>query len=83
MRLAEEGKALPDGSYPIRNLSDLKNAIKSYGRANKADRAKVRKHITKQAKALGHPELIPNEWAAASALEARVASAMTEETSAE
>jgi len=83
MRLAGEGKALPDGSYPIRNVSDLKNAIKSYGRANKSDRAKVRKHITKRAKALGHPELIPDEWTAASILEARVASAMTEEPSAE
>jgi hypothetical protein len=33
-KLADEGKALPDGSFPIRNREDLKDAIQSYGRAN-------------------------------------------------
>ncbi len=32
-KLAEDGKALPDGSFPIRNREDLKDAIQSYGRA--------------------------------------------------
>lgn len=57
--LADKGFALPDGSYPIRNVSDLKNAIHAYGRAKPADRAKVRAHIKKRARALGHAELIP------------------------
>ena len=29
-RLAKKGHALKDGSFPIRNKSDLKNAIKTY-----------------------------------------------------
>jgi hypothetical protein len=61
-KLAKQGKALPDGSFPIRNVDDLKNAIKSYGRANEEDRAKVRKHITKRARALGKSDMIPEEW---------------------
>jgi hypothetical protein len=68
-RLAKEGKALPDGSYPIRNVGDLKNAIKAYGRANEEDRAKVRTHIRKRARALGKEDLIPENWKAASTQE--------------
>lgn len=59
---AEKGQALPDGSFPIRNESDLKNAIKAYGRAKESDRAKVRKHIMKRARALGKTDLIPEDW---------------------
>jgi len=81
-RLAKEGKALPDGSYPIRNASDLENAIKAYGRSKPGDRAKVRRHIMKRARALGKADMIPEKWKSASAMEedvldlrARVASA--------
>jgi len=66
MKLAKKGEALPDGSYPIRNEDDLKNAIKAYGRSNPKDRAKVRTHIRKRARALGKEELIPENWKAAS-----------------
>jgi hypothetical protein len=65
-KLAEKGMALPDGSYPIRNEDDLKNAIKAYGRSNPEDRAKVRTHIRKRARALGKEDLIPENWKAAS-----------------
>lgn len=73
---AEQGQALPDGSYPIRNVSDLKNAIQAYGRAKESDRAKVRKHIMKRARALGKADLIPADWksAASTALTASVTS---------
>ena len=67
-RLASEGKALPDGSYPIRNESDLKNAIQAYGRSKKSDRAKVRRHIIKRARGLGKSEVIPEEWKTASSM---------------
>jgi DNA-binding ferritin-like protein len=60
--LAKSGEALPNGSYPIRNVSDLRKAVRAYGRSKPSDRAKVRRHITKRAKALGKPELIPDEW---------------------
>ena len=65
-KLAKKGQALPDGSYPIRNAVDLKNAVQSYGRASKEDQAKVRTHIRKRAKALGKEDLIPENWKAAS-----------------
>ena len=64
--LAEKGQALPDGSYPIRNESDLKNAIQAYGRSNKSDRAKVRRHIIKRARQLKKGDLIPEKWKTAS-----------------
>ena len=67
-RLAKEKKALPDGSYPIRNASDLKNAIQAYGRSKPGDRAKVRRHIMKRARALGKADVIPEEWKSASSI---------------
>ena len=66
MRLAKEGKALDDGSFPIRNVSDLKNAIRAYGRAKPGKRAKVRRHIVKRARALKRRDLVPGRWREAS-----------------
>ena len=65
-KLAEQGMALPDGSFPIRNVSDLKNAIQSYGRASKEKKATVRRHIIKRARVLKKADLIPAEWKSAS-----------------
>ena len=73
-KLADEGKALPDGSYPIRNEGDLKNAIHAYGRSKPGDRAKVRRHIMKRARALGKADIIPEEWKSASTIADDVAS---------
>jgi len=61
-KLADEGKALPGGSYPIRNVEDLKNAIQAYGRSKESDRAAVRKHIIKRARQLNFRHLVPEEW---------------------
>ena len=61
-RLAKEGKAMPDGSYPIRNVNDLKNAIQAYGRSKPGSRAAVRKHIMRSAKRLKKQDLIPPKW---------------------
>lgn len=66
MKMAKEGKALPDGSYPIGNVEDLKNAIQSYGRGKKSKRAQIRKHIMKRARQLDKSDLIPDEWKALS-----------------
>jgi len=59
-QMAKEGSALPDGSFPISNASDLKNAISAFGRAKDKDAAK--KHIMKRAKALGQEAMIPDNW---------------------
>ena len=58
MELADKGFALSDGSYPIKDLKDLKNAIMAYGRAK--DQARTAKFIVKRAKALGAEDLIPD-----------------------
>lgn len=58
--LAKKGLAMPDGSYPIRNVSDLKNAIQSYGRAKNKDAVKA--WIKKRARVLGAEDLLPDDW---------------------
>jgi len=73
MKLAEKGFALPNGSYPISSVSDLRNAIQAYGRSKESDRAKVRKHIIKRAGQLKARHLIPEEWKSASTMEATAA----------
>lgn len=58
--LAKKGMAMPDGSFPIANAKDLKNAIKAASRAKSPAAAKA--HIKKRAKALGLEDLIPEDW---------------------
>lgn len=67
-QMAEEGMALPDGSFPIKDVSDLKNAIMAYGRAK--DKAAAKAHIMKRAKELESEDLIPESWSQKSAEEA-------------
>lgn len=64
--MAKKGYAMPSGSYPIATVADLKNAVHAYGRAKEEEKAAVRRHIAKRARALGHPELIPEDWEEAS-----------------
>ena len=82
-RLAEEGKALPDGSYPIRNVDDLKNAIRAYGRSKPSDRAKVRRHIMKRARQLKQGDMIPDEWRSEASQESEFADIRTRVAAAE
>lgn len=58
--LAEEGNALPDGSFPIVSVSDLRNAIKAIGRAKNPEVAQA--HIIKRATQLGREDLLPDNW---------------------
>ena len=37
-KLADQGKALPDGSFPIRNREDLKDGIKRRARELNAEK---------------------------------------------
>lgn len=57
--LSEKGLALPDGSYPIVNKGDLRNAISAFGRAKNKGAAAA--HIKKRAKALDALDLLPDE----------------------
>jgi hypothetical protein len=55
-KLAHEGKALGDGSFPIPNVAYLKKAIKALGRAKDYDKAL--RHIVKRARELGQSQLV-------------------------
>jgi hypothetical protein len=63
-KLAKEGKALPDGSFPITNIDSLKDSISAYGRGKPSKRAAIRRHIMKRARQLRQPDLIPEKWKA-------------------
>ena len=56
--LADEGKALPDGSYPIETRQDLRNAMQAIGRAK--NRARAIRHIRRRANEMGVKNL--PEW---------------------
>lgn len=60
MEYAKRGLALPDGSYPIRDVGDLRNAIQAFGLGK--DREAAKRHIMKRARALGRTDLIPDNW---------------------
>lgn len=59
-KLASAGDALPDGSFPIADEADLKNAIAAAERAK--DPSAARDHIIKRATELDLEELIPQDW---------------------
>lgn len=63
-RLASQGQAMRGGRYPIRNRSDLSNAIRAVGRASGGEtgRRAVRRWIIKRARALGLTSMIPDTW---------------------
>ena len=58
--LSKKKEAMPNGSFPIRNEQDLKDAIKSYGRAK--DREETKSWIKKRAKELDKESLLPKDW---------------------
>ena len=58
--MAASGEAMPDGSYPIANRTDLMNAIRSWGRGGSDP--KVKQYIKRRAKALGASDMIPENW---------------------
>ena len=58
--MAKQGTAMEDGSFPITNEMDLRNAIQAIGRAKDPMAAKM--HCMKRAKALKMEDLIPANW---------------------
>lgn len=58
--MSKVGQALPDGSFPIKDESDLRNAVQAFGRAK--DKSAAKNHIMKRAVDLGFEELIPMSW---------------------
>jgi len=58
--LAGRGMALPDGSFPIKTVTDLKNAVKLFFRAK--DKTAAKRHIKRQAARLEREDLLPDSW---------------------
>lgn len=57
----KKAHTLPDGSFPIEDCADLKNAIQAIGRAKNPAKAKV--HIRSRKSALGCPDTpLPDTW---------------------
>jgi len=59
--LAKRKLAMSDGSYPIRNVSDLKNAIQAFGRTG-SNKSETKFWIKRRAKELGKESLLPDTW---------------------
>lgn len=62
-RMAANGEAMEDESYPIADHADLDRAIRAVGRGGD-DHDAIRRHIIRRAKALGAQSEIPDNWAA-------------------
>ncbi len=58
--LAQDGRALPDGSFPIETRADVGNAVQAFGLAR--DPAAAKAHITGRATALDATDLLPADW---------------------
>lgn len=52
-KLASEGRALPDGSYPMPDCPAVEDAIHAYGRAPESHRARLAALIRKRNLELG------------------------------
>jgi len=59
-KMAKSGVAMPDGSFPIPDKDALRRAIAAYGRAS--NKAAVKRHIIKRARALGATDMLPADW---------------------
>jgi hypothetical protein len=60
--LAREGKARPDGSYPIDSAQDVEDAVDDFNRSDGS--AEDRHHIVERAKAVGAKDKLPEGWSA-------------------
>lgn len=58
--LAEDGVAMEDGSFPVRNKSDLQRAIRLLG--NQGRPVDARDHVISRAREIGLSKLIPSQW---------------------
>lgn len=58
--MSKTGQAMPDGSFPVKDEADLRNAIQAFGRAKNQGATKM--HIMKRAVDLGLEDLVPSGW---------------------
>lgn len=64
--MARKGHAMPDGSFPIKNHGDVRNAVAALPHASADKKAAAAKHIVKRARQIGAEQhLTPGVHAAA------------------
>lgn len=71
-RMAANGQAMDDESYPIADKEDLGRAVRAVGRGGTSHDA-IRRHIITRAKSLGASSEIPDNWNADGSLKGDVA----------
>jgi hypothetical protein len=74
-RMAANGQAMDDESYPIADHEDLTRAVRAVGRGDDSHDA-IRRHVIARAKALGAQSEIPDNWNADGSLKGDVAKEM-------
>ncbi len=74
--LADQGHAMPDGSFPIKGRGDLENAVQAFGRAK--NKASVKRHIVRRAKDLGATDALPDGWSGSTGGDAGKAAGATD-----
>lgn len=62
-KMAKNGIAMPDGSFPIPDVEHLRSAIRL------AHTPAQRRHVIKRAHALGEADAIPDSWSEAAAFD--------------
>lgn len=60
--LNSKGFALPSGEFAIYSIDDLTKAVEEFATVRDSSKAEVQLHITKRARALNRPDLLPAEW---------------------
>jgi hypothetical protein len=71
-RMAANGEAMKDESYPVGDADDLGKAIHAVGRGGAAHDG-IRRHVITRAKALGKSSMIPDNWNSDGSLKGDVA----------
>jgi hypothetical protein len=62
IRLAAEGKAMPDGGYPTETEAQLEAAFAAYPHEAEAQQPMMRRYLVRRAVALGRCDLVPDDW---------------------
>lgn len=66
---AVRGYSLPDGSFTIYTVDDLKSAVKGIESVHPEQEFAAKEHVRKRAQALNRMDIVPSEWRTATAIE--------------
>lgn len=64
--LVASGYSLPNGSFQIKDATDVRRAVIAHGMADRPARGGIRRHVVRRARALSREDLVPKNWREAS-----------------